>query len=209
MFTLPKLPYAYDALEPYFDKATMEIHHTKHHQTYIDKLNKALDKHPEWKGKSVETLLTSLQEVPEDIRVAVRNHGGGHYNHCLFWTVLGPKAGGNPSGEISQAIDGSFGNFQTFKEKFTEVAVNHFASGWAWACQDKAGKIVVRSMPEHDCPLTIGLKPLFVLDVWEHAYYLKFQNRRPEFVTAFWNVIDWKAINQILREGADPIESAA
>lgn len=189
--TLPALPYAYDALEPHIDARTMEIHHTKHHQTYIDKLNAALSKYPELADKPVEDLLKDLNSVPEDIRTAVRNHGGGHYNHSMFWKIMAPNAGGQPSGKIAEMITAKFGSFDKFKEEFNAAAANRFGSGWAWLSVDKTGGLVVTSSANQDCPLSDGLKPILCLDVWEHAYYLNYQNRRPDYVGAWWNVVNW------------------
>jgi Fe-Mn family superoxide dismutase len=193
-FTLPSLPYAYDALEPHIDAKTMEIHHTKHHQTYVTKLNEALANAADLQSKSLEDLLTGIQSVPENIRNAVRNHGGGHHNHSLFWTILGPKAGGEPTGDLAAAIHATFGGFAGFKEKFTAAATNQFGSGWAWLCVDKSKKLVVKNLPNQDSPLMEGLTPICGLDVWEHAYYLKYQNRRPEYITAFWNAVNWSEV---------------
>jgi Fe-Mn family superoxide dismutase len=195
-FTLPNLPYAYDALEPHFDAKTMEIHHTKHHNTYVTKLNEALASAADLQAKSLEELLSGINSVPENIRNAVRNHGGGHHNHSLFWTILGPKAGGEPSGDLAAAISSSFGNFAAFKEKFNAAATNHFGSGWAWLCVDKSKKLLVKSLPNQDSPVMEGLTPICGLDVWEHAYYLKYQNRRPEYITAFWNVVNWTEVGK-------------
>lgn len=176
MFELPKLAYAYDALEPYIDARTMEIHHTKHHQTYVTKLNEALQQAPDWQGKSLEELLVSLPSIPEAIRGAVRNHGGGHYNHSLFWTVMKPQGGGEPMGKLSLNLAKAFGDFTKFREAFTKAAAGVFGSGWAWLVADKAGKLSIVTTPNQDNPLTQGLTPLLGLDVWEHAYYLKYQN---------------------------------
>ena len=194
-FTLPNLPYEYSALEPHFDAKTMEIHHTKHHQTYVTKLNEALAQAPALEGKSLEDLLTGINTVPENIRTAVRNHGGGHHNHSLFWTILGPKAGGEPAGDLAAAIKAEFGSFATFRERFSTTAANHFGSGWAWLCVDKA-KLVLKSLPNQDSPLMDGLTPILGLDVWEHAYYLMYQNRRPEYIAAFWNVVNWPEVTK-------------
>ncbi|MBI3464940.1 MAG: superoxide dismutase [Planctomycetes bacterium] len=193
-FTLPTLSYPYDALEPHFDARTMEIHHTKHHQTYVTKLNEALGNAPALGSKSLEELLTGINNVPENIRNPVRKHGGGHHNHSLFWTILGPKAGGEPSGDLAAAINAEFGAFAAFKEKFSTTAANHFGSGWAWLCVDKGSKLVLKSLPNQDSPLMDSLTPILGLDVWEHAYYLKFQNRRPEYIAAFWNVVNWPEV---------------
>jgi Fe-Mn family superoxide dismutase len=192
-FELPKLAYAYDALEPHIDARTMEIHHTKHHQTYITNLNGAVEKTPELAGKSLETLLGDLNAVPEGVRTVIRNHGGGTYNHNLFWEVMGPNAGGAPKGELAKAIDGSFTSFDTFKAEFEKAATTRFGSGWAWLVKKGNGLAVVSSANQ-DCPLSDGFAPILALDVWEHAYYLKYQNRRPEYITAFWNVINWDAV---------------
>ena len=193
-FTLPTLPYPYDALEPHFDAKTMEIHHTKHHNTYVTKLNEALGNAPALGSKSLEELLTGINSVPENIRNAVRNHGGGHHNHSLFWTILAPQAGGEPSGDLAAAINAEFGGFAAFKEKFSTTAANHFGSGWAWLCVDKARKLVLKSLPNQDSPLMDGLTPILGLDVWEHAYYLRYQNRRSEYIAAFWNVVTWPEV---------------
>ena len=192
-FTLPALPYAYDALVPHIDAKTMEIHHTKHHQAYINNANKALEAHPALAAKSVEALISDLASVPEDIRTVVRNNAGGHYNHSLFWTVLGPNAGGEPTGALAEAITSTFGSLATFKEKFAAAAAGRFGSGWAWLALDK-GKLVVESSPNQDSPLMEGRTPILGLDVWEHAYYLNYQNRRPDYITAFWNVVNWTEV---------------
>lgn len=194
-YTLPPLPYAYNALEPYIDTKTMEIHHTKHHQAYINNVNAALEKHPALAAKSVEDLVSDLAAVPEDVRTVVRNNGGGHANHALFWTILGPNAGGEPSGELGAAITSTFGSFAVFKEAFAKAATTRFGSGWAWLSYDKnASKLVVESTANQDTPLSEGRTPLCGLDVWEHAYYLNYQNRRPDYITAFWSVVDWSKI---------------
>jgi len=191
---LPELGYAYDALEPYIDAKTMEIHHTKHHQAYIDKLNAALDGHADLQDKTVLELVANLDAVPENIRTAVRNHGGGHANHSLFWKVLGPNQGGQPTGKLAVAVDRDFGSFDAFKEKFEAAAANRFGSGWAWLVKDGDGKLSVDSTANQDSPLMSGKTPLLGLDVWEHAYYLKYQNRRPEYIKAFWNVVNWAQV---------------
>jgi Fe-Mn family superoxide dismutase len=188
---LPPLPYPNNALEPHFDARTMEIHHDKHHATYVTKLNEALDKHPELKSKTVEELLTGINTIPDDIRTAVRNHGGGHLNHTIFWNNLSPKGGGQPTGPLADAIKSAFGTFDDFKRKFSDAAAGRFGSGWAWLCADGAGKLTIKDFPNQDSPLMEGLRPILGLDVWEHAYYLKFQNRRPEYITAFWNIVHW------------------
>jgi Fe-Mn family superoxide dismutase len=192
-FELPKLPYAEDALEPYIDAQTMNLHHTKHHQTYVTNLNGALEKHPELAGKSLDELLSDLNAVPEDIRMVVRNHGGGTWNHNLFWEIMGPKAGGSPSGELTKALEAAFGSFDAFKEEFTKSATTRFGSGWAWLVQKGDGLAVV-STANQDTPLSDGATPILGLDVWEHAYYLKYQNRRPEYITNWWNVVNWAAV---------------
>jgi len=193
-FTLPDLPYAFNALEPHIDAKTMEIHHDKHHGTYVTKLNAALEKAPAFQGRAIEDILKSLDSVPADVRTAVRNHGGGHMNHTMFWKLLSPNGGGKPGGALAAAIDKNFGGFDAFKQQFTDAATNLFGSGWAWLSADAAGKLVITGLPNQDNPVSQGLKPLMGLDVWEHAYYLKYQNRRPEYITAFWNVISWDQV---------------
>jgi len=195
--SLPALPYPTDALEPHIDKMTMEIHHGKHHQAYVTNLNAALDKHPDLHAKSVEDLLRSINTVPEDIRTAVRNNGGGNANHSMFWQVMGPNAGGAPSGKIADAINGSFGGFDKFKEELKKAGVGRFGSGWAWVI-DQGGKLAIESTPNQDSPLMEGKKVVFGVDVWEHAYYLKYQNRRPDYLDAWWNVVNWAEINKRL-----------
>jgi Fe-Mn family superoxide dismutase len=192
-FELPKLPYAEDALEPYIDAQTMNIHHTKHHQAYITNLNAALEKHPELANKSLEDLLSDLIGVPEDIRTVVRNHGGGTYNHNMFWEIMGPKMGPSPSGDLMRALDAAFGSFDAFKEEFTKAAVGRFGSGWAWLVKKGDGLAVV-STANQDTPLSEGMTPILGVDVWEHAYYLKYQNRRPEYVSNWWNVVNWNEV---------------
>ncbi|EAF5425072.1 superoxide dismutase [Listeria monocytogenes] len=194
-YELPKLPYTYDALEPNFDKETMEIHYTKHHNTYVTKLNEAVAGHPELASKSVEELVANLDSVPEDIRGAVRNHGGGHANHTLFWSILSPNGGGAPTGNLKAAIESEFGTFDEFKEKFNAAAAARFGSGWAWLVVND-GKLEIVSTANQDSPLSDGKTPVLSLDVWEHAYYLKFQNRRPEYIDTFWNVINWDEANK-------------
>lgn len=198
-FTLPALPYAYDALAPHIDAKTMEIHHTKHHQAYINNANKALEPHSGLHAKSVEELISNLAAVPEDIRTVIRNNAGGHYNHSLFWTILGPNAGGEPTGALATDINTTFGSFATFKEKFAAAAAGRFGSGWAWLSVDK-GKLVIESSPNQDSPLMEGRTPILGLDVWEHAYYLNYQNRRPDYIAAFWNVVNW---SEVARRYAD------
>lgn len=192
-FELPALPYSYEALEPHIDAQTMNIHHTKHHGTYVARLNAALEPYPEWASKPIETILAHIQEVPEDARTAVRNHGGGHVNHSLFWTIMGPDGGGEPSGALAQALATTFGSFAAFKEQFSATAANHFGSGWAWLVLEH-GKLSILSTPNQDSPLMEGKIPILGLDVWEHAYYLKYQNRRPEYIAAWWNVVAWPAV---------------
>ena len=198
--SLPKLPYAYDALEPHIDAKTMEIHYSKHHQAYIDNLNKAIAGKADLEKKSIEDLISNLNAVPEDIRTVVRNNAGGHANHSLFWTLMGPKQGGQPTGDLAAAIKADLGGFDTFKEKFETAAKTRFGSGWAWLCLNKLAKLEVISTPNQDNPLMEGKFPLLGLDVWEHAYYLKYQNRRPEYVSAFWNVIDWNIVSKRLEQ---------
>jgi superoxide dismutase, Fe-Mn family len=192
-FQLVPLPYAYDALEPFIDMLTMQVHHDKHHAAYVSNLNAALEKHPEMSGKTLEALLSDLNAVPEDIRTAVRNHGGGTWNHNLFWEIMAPKAGGEPEGNLAKAIQAEFGSYADFKSQFEKAAMGRFGSGWAWLVR-KGGKLSVVSTANQDSPLSEGMTPLLTLDVWEHAYYLKYQNRRAEYVTAWWNVINWKAV---------------
>ena len=196
--SLPPLPYAADALEPHIDKQTMEIHHGKHHNAYVTNLNAALEKHPELQSKSVDDLLKNINTVPEDIRTAVRNNGGGHVNHSMFWQIMGPNGGGAPTGAIADAINGAFGGFDKFKEEVKKAAVGRFGSGWAWVI-DNGGKLVVESSANQDSPLMEGKKAIFGVDVWEHAYYLKYQNRRPDYIDAWWNVVNWAEINKRLR----------
>lgn len=200
-FTLPDLPYAYDALEPYIDAETMEIHHTKHHQSYVDKLNKAMETHPNLQNKSVEELLADFNYVPEDIKGAVRNHGGGHANHSLFWQILSPDGGGDPTGSLASAIDDQVGSLKKFQEAFSAAATSHFGSGWVWLvvsgtetrkAKDEK-KLLMLALPNQDSPIMGGHTPLIGLDIWEHAYYLKYQNRKAEYVEAFWNLVNWDA----------------
>jgi superoxide dismutase, Fe-Mn family len=199
-FTLPPLPYPSDALEPHIDKTTMEIHHGKHHGTYVTNLNKALESAPDLQSKSIEELLShNLATVPDAIKTAVRNNGGGHANHSLFWTLLSPKGGSAPKGDIETIISSNFGGFESFKEKFTAAATGRFGSGWAWLVKDAGGKFEITSTANQDSPLMEGKKPILGLDVWEHAYYLKYQNRRPEYIAAWWNLVNWDAVNQQLK----------
>jgi Fe-Mn family superoxide dismutase len=192
--TVPDLSYAFDALEPHIDARTMEIHHDKHHAAYVAKLNKALEGHDNLMAKPVDDLLRGIQEVPEAIRQAVINNGGGHANHSLFWTLMGPGGKGEPSGALAKAISSAFGDFATFKDRFSQAAATRFGSGWAWLIRSKEGKLDVCSTANQDSPLMQGHYPLLGLDVWEHAYYLKYQNRRPDYVAAWWNVVNWDAV---------------
>ncbi len=198
-YELPPLPYAYDALEPYIDARTMEIHHTKHHQAYISNLNAAIEKHPELASKSLDDLLRDLNAVPEDIRTVVRNHGGGTWNHSLFWVIMSPKGGGTPGGELAKAIEATFGSFEAFKAEFEKAANGRFGSGWAWLVL-RNGTLAVVSTPNQDNPLSEGMIPLMGLDVWEHAYYLKYQNRRAEYVSNWWNVVNWPEVERRFAE---------
>ncbi len=191
---LPQLPYEYDALEPYIDAQTMKVHHTKHHQGYVDKLNAALEGTDELAERSLEELLRDLDGIPEDVRTAVRNNGGGHYNHSLFWRTLKPNGGGNPEGEVKDAINSKFESFDGFKEAFAGAATGVFGSGWVWLVVNTNGNLDLYGMPNQDSPLMNGHTPILGLDVWEHAYYLKYQNRRPEYIDAFWNVVNWQMV---------------
>jgi superoxide dismutase, Fe-Mn family len=193
-FELPDLPYAYDALEPYIDTQTMQLHHGKHHATYVTNLNGAIEKHSQLSGKSLEELLGDLAAVPEDVRMVVRNHGGGTYNHNLFWVMMSPKGGGEPKGDLARAIDTSFGNFSSFREQFEKAAAARFGSGWAWLNLKNDGSLVVNSTANQDSPVMEGLTPILGIDVWEHAYYLKYQNRRPEYISNWWNVVNWDEV---------------
>jgi Fe-Mn family superoxide dismutase len=200
-YTLPELPYAKNALEPTIDAMTMEIHHGKHHATYVSKLNAALEKHPDLQGKTIEDLISDLNALPKDIRTAVRNNGGGHANHSLFWQIMSPRGGGEPSGDLGSAIAKEFGSFAAFKESFSSAAVNRFGSGWAWLVVVD-GKLTIGSTANQDNPLMkdvadIQGAPILGLDVWEHAYYLKYQNRRPDYIAAWWNVVNWSKVGQL------------
>ena len=195
-YTLPPLPYDYAALEPHIDAKTMEIHYTKHHQTYITNLNNALKDHPQLQGKTIEDLISHLDAVPEAIRAAVRNNGGGHANHSLFWQLMKPGGGGEPTGALAQAITAELGGFPAFKEAFGKAGLTRFGSGWAWLIAGKDGKLAVTSSPNQDSPIMDGLTPLLGLDVWEHAYYLKYQNRRADYITAWWNTLNWDEIGR-------------
>ncbi len=192
---LPPLPYDYTALEPNIDEQTMRIHHDKHHAAYVTNLNAALEKAPDLQDKSIEELLSDISSVPEDIRTAVRNNGGGHANHTLFWEIMGPNGGGEPTGAIGEAITSTFGSFSAFKEQFAKAATTRFGSGWAWLVS-KNGTLSITSYPNQDSPIMEGQVPILGLDVWEHAYYLKYQNRRPDYITAWWNAINWDAVNE-------------
>jgi Fe-Mn family superoxide dismutase len=195
-FELPKLPYAYDALEPYIDAQTMEIHHTKHHAAYTNNLNAALEKHPDFQAGDIEEILADLGAVPEDIRTAVRNNGGGFFNHDLFWNIMGPNSGGEPQGPLADAIKSTFGNFDAFKDQFSKAGATRFGSGWAWLSVNPSGSLVVSSTANQDSPISDGSTPILGLDVWEHAYYLKYQNRRPEYIDNWWNVINWEEVTR-------------
>jgi Fe-Mn family superoxide dismutase len=195
---VPALPYDYNALEPHIDEQTMRIHHDKHHAAYVTNLNAALEKHPALKNKSIEDLLKGINTVPEEIRTAVRNNGGGHANHTMFWEIMGPKGGGQPSGAIAEAIKSTFGGFDTLKEQMNKAGTTRFGSGWAWLV-DAGGKLVVESSANQDSPIMEGKKPIIGIDVWEHAYYLKYQNKRPDYLAAWWNVINWDAVNKRFR----------
>ncbi|GIP49842.1 superoxide dismutase [Mn] [Paenibacillus sp. J53TS2] len=194
---LPALPYPANALEPHIDEQTMNIHHDRHHNTYVTNLNAALESAPDLQSKSVEELISNLDAVPENIRTAVRNNGGGHANHSLFWKVIGPGGGGAPTGAVASAIDSDLGGYDKFKEDFTKAATTRFGSGWAWLVVGKDGKLSVTSTPNQDNPLSEGLTPILGLDVWEHAYYLKYQNKRPDYIAAFWNIINWDEVNRL------------
>lgn len=203
MFTeLVKLPYAYDALEPHIDARTMEIHHSRHHNTYVTKLNEAVEPHRELHGKSLDDLLSDLNSVPESIRTAVRNHGGGTWNHNLFWETMAPNGGGEAVGSVSEAINKKFGSFGEFKEQLSKAAVTQFGSGWGWLVLAKSGDLEVVSTPNQDTPLSDGHVPLLNVDIWEHAYYLKYQNKRPDYVEAWWNVINWEAVEELYRSAS-------
>jgi len=193
-FQLPDLPYDYNALEPYMDARTMEIHHDKHHATYTAKLNQALEKFPQFYELDIVAILRDLTQLPEQVRTAVRNHGGGYYHHNLWWQQFNPRKGGQPIGSLAAALNDTFGSFEGFKEKMNAAAMGVFGSGWAWLCKDAAGKLLITTTPNQDSPVSQALQPLLTIDVWEHAYYLKYQNRRNEFVDDFWNLLDWKKI---------------
>jgi Fe-Mn family superoxide dismutase len=193
-FELPPLPYAFNALEPHIDAMTMEIHHDRHHAAYVNNANKALESYPELAKKSLEDLLWGINQVPEEIRNVVRNNAGGHSNHSIFWTIMGPGAGGPPPGRLGESIKGTFGSYDSFKEQLTKAAVGQFGSGWAWLLVDKAGKMTIKSYPNQDSPYMEGLTPILGVDVWEHAYYLKYQNKRADYVAAWFNTLNWENI---------------
>ena len=194
-FTLPPLPYSYDALEPHIDEATMKLHHGKHHQAYVDKLNAAIAG-SEWESKSLDEIMLSLDKVPDKIKAAVRNNGGGHYNHSLFWQWMSPTGGGEPTGKVAEAINAKFGSFAKFKEEFEAAGMSRFGSGWVWLIQD-GGELSITTTPYQDCPVSEGKKVLLGNDLWEHAYYLKYQNRRPEYLAAWWNVVNWNKVTEL------------
>jgi Fe-Mn family superoxide dismutase len=194
-FTLPPLPYDFAALEPHIDAKTMEIHHGKHHQTYVNNLNAAIEKAPELASKSLDDLMRSANKLPEAVKTAVRNNGGGHWNHSMFWQIMAPNAGGEPGGNLGKAISSAFGDFAKFREQFSAAGVGRFGSGWAWLINN-GGKLSITSTPNQDNPLMDGQKAIMGLDVWEHAYYLKYQNRRPDYITAWWNVVNWKEVEK-------------
>jgi superoxide dismutase, Fe-Mn family len=195
-FQLPPLPYDYNALEPYIDEETMHLHHDKHHQAYVNNLNAAIEKHPELGDRSAEELVRNLNDVPEDIRTAVRNNGGGHVNHTMFWEIMGPNGGGEPTGALADAINQAFGSLDNLKQQFNDAGTKRFGSGWVWLVRGADGNLSITSTANQDNPLTDGQYPILGNDVWEHAYYLKYQNRRPEYLAAWWNVLNWEAINQ-------------
>ncbi|MEK7605339.1 MAG: superoxide dismutase [Patescibacteria group bacterium] len=199
MYTLPDLPYEYDALAPFISTDIQHLHHDKHHRTYVDTLNKALEKYPEWQGKPIEELVTSLDKIPEDIRMTVRNHGGGHYNHSLFWEMMAPKKDQVPTGTLKDKIQHSFGEIKTFQNEFTEKATKVFGSGWQWLVYNN-GEVSLMSTPNQDSPLTQGKIPLLGLDVWEHAYYLQYYNKRPDYIAAWWNIVNWDDVAKRLDE---------
>jgi len=195
-FELSSLPYNYDALEPYIDTQTMQLHHDMHHQTYVNNLNAAIEKHAELQSKSLEDLVRELNSIPDDVRSAVRNSGGGHVNHTMFWEIMGPNAGGEPTGAVGEAIKDTFGDFETFKQRFNDAGTKQFGSGWVWLVRSPDGKLEVMSTPNQDSPITQGYFPIMGNDVWEHAYYLKYQNRRAEYLKQWWNVVNWDEINK-------------
>ena len=194
-FELPPLPYPYDALEPHIDAATMQLHHDKHHAAYVNNANAALEKHPEWAKRSLEDILWGIKDVPEDIRPAIRNNAGGHSNHSIFWAIMGPNAGGAPNGRIADALKNTFGSYDAFKEQLHKAGLGQFGSGWAWLVADRQGKLGIRAYPNQDSPYMDELTPILGVDVWEHAYYLKYQNRRADYITAWFNTLNWDAVN--------------
>jgi Fe-Mn family superoxide dismutase len=197
-FTLPPLPYPYDALEPHIDEATMKLHHGKHHQAYVDKLNAAIAA-SEWESKSLDEIMVSLDKVPDKVKAAVRNNGGGHYNHSLFWQWMSPTGGGEPTGKVAEAINSKFGSFAKFKEEFEAAGMSRFGSGWVWLIQD-GNELSITTTPYQDCPVSEGKKVLLGNDLWEHAYYLKYQNRRPEYLAAWWNVVNWNKVTELFNQ---------
>lgn len=197
-FTLPPLPYSYDALEPHIDEATMKLHHGKHHQAYVDKLNAAIAA-SEWESKSLDEIMVSLDKVPDKIKAAVRNNGGGHYNHSLFWQWMSPTGGGEPTGKVAEAMNAKFGSFAKFKEEFEAAGMSRFGSGWVWLIQD-GSELSITTTPYQDCPVSEGKKVLLGNDLWEHAYYLKYQNRRPEYLAAWWNVVNWNKVTELFNQ---------
>lgn len=198
-YKLPPLPYSFDALEPYIDARTMKIHHDKHHAAYVEKLNLTLNDYPDLNRKPIEELLKDLRNVPEEVRLAVRNFGGGYYNHSFFWKVMGMEGGKEPGGKLAEEIDKKFGEFSSFKEEFTKAAVALFGSGWVWLVVDKVGELAIVTTPNQDCPISQGQNPILTLDLWEHAYYLNYQNRRPEYVNAWWNIINWREVENLFK----------
>ncbi len=200
-FEVPPLPYPFNALEPHIDAQTMEIHHDRHHAAYVNNVNGALEKHPELGQKSIEQLLGDLGSVPEDVRTVVRNNGGGHYNHSIFWTLMAPNAGGDPSGNVADAINQAFGDFATFKDTLSKAAIGQFGSGWGWAYLS-GGELQVKGFPNQDNPIMEGAVPILGVDVWEHAYYLKYQNKRPDYVAAWWNTVNWRAVEERLAKAS-------
>jgi superoxide dismutase, Fe-Mn family len=200
-FTLPPLPYDYKALEPYIDAQTMQLHHDKHHAAYVTNLNKALEKHPELKDKTLEELVKTLDQIPEDIRGIIRNNGGGHYNHSMFWSIMSPNSGGKPKGKLAAAIDSNFGDFEKFQQAFEAAGVSRFGSGWVWLVKTTQGKLEIVTTPNQDTPLAGGAFPVMGNDMWEHAYYLQYQNRRPEYLKAWWNVVNWPEIGKRFEAG--------
>jgi len=197
-FTLPPLPYPYGALEPHIDEATMKLHHGKHHQAYVDKLNTAIAA-SEWESKSLDEIMVSLDKVPDKIKAAVRNNGGGHYNHSLFWQWMSPTGGGEPTGKVAEAINAKFGSFAKFKEEFEAAGMSRFGSGWVWLIQD-GSELLITTTPYQDCPVSEGKRVLLGNDLWEHAYYLKYQNRRPEYLAAWWNVVNWNKVAELFNQ---------